>query len=757
MRYLILLSICIANYAFAQKQDLSYSTSNLPAFLNKNGDTLHNALIGGLNQPQFQAVDLNNDGKKDLVIHDRTGGVFLTFINNGSKDLSKYSYQPAFENCFPKVKKGWMLLTDYDQDGREDLWASIDFKVVLFKNITKIGDQQIKFERISPFLKAYKYSGSPDPKLDTVNIASNFNNIPAIADVDGDGDVDFFSYQANEGWLLLYRNMTKDFNLPLHPPVFDLADLCWGNFKDTSVAGVKIFPCNYKTYRKKHSGGSALLWLDNDNDGDMDLLLGNADAKNIIFLKNGKSDLGLKFDSIISYNGHWPNQTNAVNLNSFPAAFMIDANDDGAKDILVAPNAVEFTSPIEQTNQVRLYKNTGSDSFPNFILETKPYFTNEVVDHGEYTDPILYDIDMDLDLDLILATNGDYALTSNKSFRLVLYRNIGTINTPIYRLENEDLWLLSSDSIANLSLAIGDLNGDAKPDLVTGSLNGSLNFYKNIGSTTNWAFSPPLRNAFGINVGEKSTPQLIDLDKDGRLDLIIGEKDGNFNYCHNSGTKTIPQFTISDDTLGNFITNEFVSDLSPPAYWFIGNASGEIADLDKDGNFEMIFGGEEGRLRFIKFDTYKQATFIEDTLMYFDSSLNKYSVYDCGTNSHPCTGDLNNDGILDIIVGNDRGGLTFLMGHPKTIGIKPLLNQAAPTVFPNPNNGSTLNITKTTAESFIFSIIDLQGLTLYSEVSESGILLHKMNLKNIPNGIYILKSSSTAGVNYYTRILILAL
>lgn len=50
----------------AQQRKLSYTPSNLPVFINKSGDTLSKALIGGFNQPQFQAIDLNNDGKKTL-------------------------------------------------------------------------------------------------------------------------------------------------------------------------------------------------------------------------------------------------------------------------------------------------------------------------------------------------------------------------------------------------------------------------------------------------------------------------------------------------------------------------------------------------------------------------------------------------------------------------------------------------------------------------------------------------------------------
>jgi hypothetical protein len=440
----------------------SYTPSNAPIFIDDKGDTISKALIGGLNQPQFQALDINNDGKKDLIVHDRTAGYFLPFINTGNNDITTYKYEPKYVSCFPKITKGWVLFFDYDNDGKEDLWASIDFKVVLQRNVTKAGDKKVKFQQISPYLRAYKYSGFSDPRLDTVNFASGFNNIPAIGDVDGDGDIDLFSYQSNEGNLILYRNRTADYSLPIHPPVFDLADLCWGDFIDTAFDGIRVFPCNYKYYRKKHTGGSSLLWFDNDNDGDLELLMGNADGENVIFLKNGKKEFNLSQDSMISYEGHWPAASTPVDMKSFPASFMLDADGDGVKDILVAPNQFEQTSLIEQTKQVWFYKNKGSNSFPDFKLEKKNYFTDDILDHGGYTSPKLQDIDNDQDLDLILATNGDNAITGDKTFKLVLYRNIGSKTKPVFKLEDENLWGIGLDSMRFLSITFGDINGDSK-------------------------------------------------------------------------------------------------------------------------------------------------------------------------------------------------------------------------------------------------------------------------------------------------------
>ena len=48
-----------------------------------DGEKLSNPWAGGINQPQISSFDLNNDGFEDLVIFDKSGGVYLTFLNEG--------------------------------------------------------------------------------------------------------------------------------------------------------------------------------------------------------------------------------------------------------------------------------------------------------------------------------------------------------------------------------------------------------------------------------------------------------------------------------------------------------------------------------------------------------------------------------------------------------------------------------------------------------------------------------------------------
>lgn len=736
----------------AQK-NIRYTLSDLPIFITKSGDTLGKALIGGLNQPQFQSLDINNDGKKDLIIHDRSGAM-LPFINIGNNDITTFKYSPNYVSAFPKMDNTWFLLVDYDKDGREDLWTTLDFKTILFKNITKPNDKTVKFFKTALELKAYNFG---TPPLDSVSVMCDKPNIPTIADVDGDGDIDIFSAKSNIGELLLYRNMTADFNLPLHPPVFDLSDFCWGSFIDTTFDEARVFPCKYKYYRKKHFGGNTLLWMDNDNDGDMDLLMGNYGGKNLMYLENGKANLGLKRDSIISYTGHWPANTTTVNLNSFPGAFMLDADGDGLKDILVAPNAFTPEFPKEESEQVLFYKNTGSIKKTEYTFIKKNYFTDELLDHGAYSDPILLDIDGDKDLDLIISTNGDDNKTRDKNYRLIYYENIGNKNTPVFKLDNEDLWGLSKDSIRYLAISFGDLDGDSKTDMLAGNFFGSLSFYKNIGTDTTWAFSAPVKNYANISVGLRNTPQIIDLNNDGLLDLVIGELDGNFGYYKNTGTKIAPKFTKMDDTLGNVIVNEITNyDINNnPVYFWQGDARGQISDIDNDGKKEMVCGGYEGKIKFYKFDTYDQKKYLEDTTILFDSATMRTNTLDFGTQSRPAIGDLDGDGINDIVVGNNRGGIHFLKGSMVKAEVLKVKRQIAPNVFPNPNDGNFITITKPFNQSYTFSLLDLSGHLLQTEVSAAGTEKHQMKLNSILDGIYILQSTGSDNVSYHERVIVL--
>jgi hypothetical protein len=125
-----------------------------------------------------------------------------------------------------------------------------------------------------------------------------------------------------------------------------------------------------------------------------------------------------------------------------------------------------------------------------------------------------------------------------------------------------------------------DLDADGDLDALSGERYGILKYYQNTGSSSNPVYTEQTgtANPFnGINVGSFSTPTLADLDGDGDLDALIGEKDGTLNYYKNTGSSTNPVYTPQTGTANPF-NGINVGSFSAPTF----------ADLDADGDLDAV-------------------------------------------------------------------------------------------------------------------------------------------------------------------------
>src|SRR5688572_5876530 len=97
----------------------TYVLDQTIAVKNEDGTLLATPWAGGLNAAHYNTLDLNADGKEDLVLFDRMGDKILTFVN----DQNKYRYAPEYEDFFPDEVTNWLLLRDYNCDGKKDIFT----------------------------------------------------------------------------------------------------------------------------------------------------------------------------------------------------------------------------------------------------------------------------------------------------------------------------------------------------------------------------------------------------------------------------------------------------------------------------------------------------------------------------------------------------------------------------------------------------------------------------------------------------------
>jgi len=155
-------------------------------------------------------------------------------------------------------------------------------------------------------------------------------------------------------------------------------------------------------------------------------------------------------------------------------------------------------------------------------------------------------------------------------------------------------------------------------------------------------FSNPVTNPFGIilqSVGYFSTPTFTDIDNDGDFDLFVGEYYGSILFFENTGTNSAPAFA-------NPQTNPFgvtpVVILPFPTF----------ADIDNDGDFDLFVGEGYGDIRFY------ENTGTNSAPVFANPQPNPFGIT-ATYNAAPAFADIDNDGDLDLFVGEFLGNIQF--------------------------------------------------------------------------------------------------
>ena len=352
----------------------------------------------------------------------------------------------------------------------------------------------------------------------------------AIGDLDGDGKPDLVVANYNSNTVSVYRNTSNsgsigtssfatkvDFTTGLNPISVSLGDLDGDGKLDLAIANngsSSVSVLHNNCIGGNISTGSFAAKVDFttgsfpvsvaigdlNGDGKLDLVVANAGSATVSVIRNTSTSDSIGTSSF----------ADKVDFTTGSSPFSVvigDLDGDGKPDLAVANNGSVTVSIIRNTC-INGNINTGS-----FAAK---------VDFATGANPrsvAMGDLDGD--------GKADLAVVNNSSATVSIYRNTamsGSISTSSFAAKVDFI-----TGTGPFSLAMGDLDGDGKPDLAVANANSTtVSVYRNTstaGSMGIGSFAPKVDFTTGAY---PASVAIGDLDEDGKPDLAIA------NYFSNS-------------------------------------------------------------------------------------------------------------------------------------------------------------------------------------------------------------------------------
>jgi hypothetical protein len=464
-------------------------TKYIPVFTERTG--VNNPLDGfaanSYSKPVF--ADIDKDGDMDAFVGEQSGQIKY-YENTGLANTPAFTERTGGLNPLDGFDVGTHaapVFMDMDTDG--DLDAILGNTTGRLKYYENTGSAE------SPaFVERTGYLNPIDEGI------SNRYSTPAFADIDNDGDMDLF-HGWNYGSVYYYESRPEVVSNGIFNTQYDADN-----------------PLNFDA-----GSTSNLIFVDIDNDGDMDAFSGNY-AGTIMYYEN----TGLVNTPAFTERTGGLNPLDAVQVltgdtgGEYSSPAFADIDNDGDMDF--------FTGGYDGT--MMYFENTGLANTPAFTERTgveNPF--NGLIGAGHYNStPTFVDIDNDDDMD---------AFVGEQSGQIKYFENTGLANSPTFiERTGAPNPFNGVDVGSHPTPTFADFDNDGDLDAFIGKYNGTVLFYENTGNAASPVFvkrtgaANPL-NGFDVGVRGWAAPAIVDIDNDGKLDAFVGEYNGTFNFYQN--------------------------------------------------------------------------------------------------------------------------------------------------------------------------------------------------------------------------------
>ncbi len=223
-----------------------------------------------------------------------------------------------------------------------------------------------------------------------------------------------------------------------------------------------------------------------------------------------------------------------------------------------------------------LFQNTGTAQHARFASKQPIVAGTRNRWGSSYTGVLLANLIGDPLLDLVVSHSGN---------QVTIHENIGK-NGTLQFAERGVTFEVQKNCQGRFDAA--DWDGDGTVDLITGSFGGKLQWHPNLGTTDSPKFGSG-ESFYSIQSAYNAHPRIIDFNQDGRLDLLLGNNWGSVTLYLNQSQDEL-SLRKSKPLLWSDGSNLNIREINGD------DTTPELADLDHDGVLDLISGGKNGQV-----------------------------------------------------------------------------------------------------------------------------------------------------------------